>query len=117
LEEGFFRYLTKPIRVKSSCVPSTSPCCTPPKATPFNRLNMANNEMPMQSQGTAMLEAAEILNAIILIVDVQEANVMLRANRRVARERSAFPALHRTLIGLVLFGSEHNDLRLQRPVT
>jgi PAS domain S-box-containing protein len=38
---------------------------------------MANNEMPMQSRGTAMLEAAEILNATILIVDDQEANVML----------------------------------------
>jgi PAS domain S-box-containing protein len=38
---------------------------------------MAWNQMLMLHQGTAMLEATEIRNASILIVDDQEANVML----------------------------------------
>jgi PAS domain S-box-containing protein len=48
-----------------------------PAATRLSPLNAANNDMSMSLRGTAMLEATEILNASILIVDDQEANVML----------------------------------------
>jgi PAS domain S-box-containing protein len=54
-----------------------SPCCMPPPTTPFCLQNMTDKNIPIQSEGNAMLQAAELLNAAILIVDDQEANVML----------------------------------------
>jgi CheY-like chemotaxis protein len=48
-------------------MPSTSPCCTQPNTSRQDRLNWKNN----------MIDLPEMLKAHILVVDDQEANVML----------------------------------------
>jgi CheY-like chemotaxis protein len=77
LEAGFFRYLTKPIRVHEFMNALDVALLHAARSSLHRRTPpMAGIPMP-RFRGTAMLEANEILNASILIVDDQEANVML----------------------------------------
>ena len=66
LEAGFFRYLTKPIKVNEFM------------DTLDAALELAERHRCKAGAGrNAMISAADILNASILIVDDQEANVLL----------------------------------------